>query len=275
MQSLWHEWPHILSRIEETHHLLLLTDYDGTLTPIVSRPEMALLSPPMKQLLVRLAATTSCTVAVISGRSLKDIQALIDIEGLHYAGNHGLEMAGPGFAWIHPQINLTLPLMEDLSQQLSTRLCEINGTIVENKGLTLSVHYRVVAPDQVDLVKNIFDDIVQPLKQKGRIRVTYGKMVHEVRPPLDWDKGKAVEYFIGRTEEVQGTQDILPFYLGDDVTDESAFQTMQDRGGVSIFVGGGDHATQASYSLDSTLEVQRFLTLVLEIGQGPKLPLHN
>ncbi|MFQ5826794.1 MAG: trehalose-phosphatase [Dehalococcoidia bacterium] len=269
MRPLWPEWHHILSRINGAQHLLLLTDYDGTLTPIVSRPELALLPPPMKELLTRLTAKRSYTVAVISGRALEDVRALVGIKGLYYAGNHGLEIEGPSFTWVHPQVDLALPLLEDLSRQLSARLGEISGAIVENKGLTLSVHYRMVAPDQVDQVRAIFDDIVQPWQQQERIRVTRGKMVYEVRPPVDWDKGKAVDYFLERSQEVQGTQNVLPFYLGDDITDEAAFQAVQDRGGVSIFVGRGDHESRATYSVASTQEVQRFLTSLLEMGQEP------
>ena len=269
MRPLWQEWHRILSQIKGTRHLLLLTDYDGTLTPIVSRPELALCPPLVRELLTSLAAVRQFTVAIISGRALRDVRALISIDGLYYAGNHGLEIEGPGFTWVHPQVDLTLPLLEDLSQQLSTGLGGISGAIVENKGLTLSVHYRTVAPDQTDKVKAIFDGIVQPWQEQGRLKVTRGKMVYEVRPPVDWDKGKAVDYFLQRTQQVQGTQHILPFYLGDDVTDEAAFQAVQDRGGVAIFVGRADHESTASYFLDSTKEVQRFLTSLLDVGQDP------
>ncbi len=272
MVPLWQEWRHILSRIEGARHLLLLSDYDGTLTPIASRPELAVIPPPIKELLSRLAAWEGGTGAVVSGRALEDVRALIGIEGLYYAGNHGLQIAGPGFSWVHPEAGATKPLLEDLAQELSARLGEVRGVIVENKGLTLTVHYRMVAPEVAGRVGAVFEAAVEPMRAQGKLRVTRGKMVYEVRPPVDWDKGKAVDYLVTKVQEVQGTRVVLPFFLGDDVTDEAGFRAVREREGVSIFVSGGDHESGASYSVDSVGEVQKFLGLLLEAGQGPKRP---
>ncbi len=97
-------------------------------------------------------------------------------------------------------------------------------------------------------------------------------MVYEVRPPVDWDKGKAVDFLVTKVQEVQGTREVLPFFLGDDLTDEAGFRAVREREGVSIFVSGGDNESGASYSVDSVGEVQKFLGLLLEAGRGPTRP---
>ncbi len=272
MLSLWQEWGRLLSRIDGARHLLILSDYDGTLTPIAPRPELALMPPPMKVILSRLAVWEGGTVAIVSGRALEDVRALIGIEGIYYAGNHGLEIEGPGFRWVHPEAGAIMPLLEDLARELSASLGEVRGVIVENKGLTLSVHYRMVAPEQAGQVRAVFEATVEPMKAQGKLMVTGGKMVCEARPPVDWDKGKAVDFLVTKVREVQGIGEVLPFFLGDDFTDEAGFHAVRKSGGVSIFVSGGDHESGASYSVDSIGEVQRFLVLLLEAGQGPTRP---
>ncbi|NQU73826.1 MAG: trehalose-phosphatase, partial [Candidatus Omnitrophica bacterium] len=128
---------------------------------------------------------------------------------------------------------------------------------VENKGLTLSVHYRLVQTGQVNKVKNIFHSTLRSFVRRKRVRVTSGKKVLEVRPRVELDKGKAILLMLGKLPFVR--PGVLPIYVGDDKTDESAFRVVNKKKGISIFVGGLNRRSSAEYYLKSTREVNTFL----------------
>jgi len=144
-------------------------------------------------------------------------------------------------------------------------LIDIEGVIVEDKGFSLSVHYRLVKKSEEKVVADIFKQITSPLLREGKIRVTSGKKVWEVRPPIDWHKGKAVETIIKEMRPVLGGKQVLTIYLGDDTTDEDAFRIIHRPQGWSIFVGLENPSSNADYFLDSTNEVVTFLSRLLEL----------
>ncbi len=265
MQHLFQSWQSFLSDIRAVSHTLLFSDYDGTLTPIVSRPEEAILPSEVKEKLRALAEKPTFSVGVISGRPLSEVKALVGIEGIYYAGNHGLEIGGPDLKLIVPVAEAARALIKDLTKQFSARLANIAGTIVEDKGLTLSIHYRLVKENEVNGVAEIFHQITSPLLQEARIKVTSGKKVWEVRPPIDWHKGKAVETIIKELKAVLKCEQLLTIYLGDDTTDEDAFRVIHRPQGWSIFVGQENSSSNADYFLDSTSEVLTFLSRLLEL----------
>jgi trehalose-phosphatase len=265
MQHLFQSWETFSSDIRATSHVLLLLDYDGTLTPIVSRPEQALLSSDNRGKLSALAKKSAFSLGIISGRPLPELKTMVGIAGIYYAGNHGLEIEGPGLKLINPMAQAAKAEMKDLAGQFSARLGGIEGTIVEDKGLSLSIHYRLVKQDEVDTAAEIFQQITSPWLQKGKIRITSGKKVWEVRPPIDWHKGKAVETI---TKEIKATHDgeqLLTIYLGDDTTDEDAFRIIHRPQGWSIFVGEEKPSSNADYFLTATSEVMAFLSSLREL----------
>jgi len=258
MEPLWDAWDRRLRpRVRRAKHFLLFSDYDGTLTPIVATPEQAVLSPDMKVLLGELSSLPRVSLAIISGRALEDIRRLVGIEGIYYAGNHGLEVQGPGLSWTHPRALEIASLIERLSRELEERLRKVPGALVEDKGLTLSVHYRLVPEGEEARVKQILDGVVSPWPD--RVKVTGGKKVYEVRPLLDWDKGKAVL----KLRELLEREGSLLFYLGDDVTDEDAFKALGDDG-IGIFIGPPGVPSHASYFLPTVEEARDFLTRLKE-----------
>ncbi len=265
MQHLFQSWESFSLDIRTASHILLLFDYDGTLTPIVSRPDEAILSPETRELLVKLTARPACSIGIISGRSLSDIKTMAAIEGIHYAGNHGLEIEGPDIKFTNPAAKTSQSEIKELASQLSARLGNIEGVIVEDKGLSLSLHYRLVKESGVNTVAEIFRQITSPWLSEGKIRVTSGKKVWEVRPPIDWHKGKAVEIIIQRIKKILNCQKILTVYLGDDKTDEDAFKIIHRPHGWSIFIGGENPSSSADYFLDSTVEVKTFLSRLLDL----------
>lgn len=185
MQHLFQSWESFTSAIEAASHVLLLSDYDGTLTPIVGRPDEALLSPEVRDKLCALAEKPAFSVGIISGRSLSEIKKMVGIKEIYYAGNHGLEIEGPGLQFINPEAEAAQEAMKTLAGQLSARLAGVKGVILEDKGLSLSLHYRLVQENEEKMVAEVFHQATSPLVQAGKIRVTSGKKVWEVRPPID------------------------------------------------------------------------------------------
>lgn len=232
---------------------ILLFDYDGTLTPIVERPELAVLSPDMRRLLERLAQRH--TVAIISGRSLVDIKKLVGLKGIYYAGNHGFEISGPMVRLVRPGTKRVRPTIAKLCEELRKKLNQIGGVIVEDKGLTASIHYRLVARGELGRMKRILGQIVKPHVGSGVIRITRGKKVFEIRPNIEWDKGKAVLWIINVIDP-KGM--LTPFYMGDDQTDESAFLALKNRG-VTVLISEKQKKSHAKFFLKNVGEVKILL----------------
>lgn len=233
--------------------LFLLLDYDGTLTPIVKKPEFAVLHKPMKASLTKLC--TKHPVAIISGRALEDVKKLVGIKDIYYAGNHGFEISNDK-SFVLPKALATKPLIGKLCSELEAQL-RVKGALVENKGLTASLHFRLVAQKDLPKLRKIFSRVAEPWIQAGKIRITLGKKVFELRPNLDWDKGKAVEWVI----KVMKKQEFLPIYVGDDLTDEDAFLALR-KNGVTVLVTERAKRSYAKYWVKNVNEVAKFLKLL-------------
>jgi len=231
----------------------LLFDFDGTITPIVERPDFASLSQEMRGLLKILARRYK--IGVISGRSLAEIKRLVGLRGVYYSGNHGLEISGPGIKLVKLQTKRARPLITDVCEKLSGELGGISGAIIKNKGFTASVHYRLVARGEVQSLKKIFEKTVKPYVDSGVVRVGCGKKVFEIMPNVDWDKGKAALWII---EVVDPDGKLTPIYIGDDRTDEDAFLSLKKRG-ITILVSEKPKKSHAKFYLKNVDEVKEFL----------------
>lgn len=270
MEYLFSAWPEIVPRLEAAGHILLLIDYDGTLSPIVERPELANLSQRTRELLQEVLDCHNLTVGIISGRALNDLKSKVGLEGLVYTGNHGLEIEGPGLRFVNTAAEEVRPTLQLLDQALSKELAAIRGALVENKGLSLSVHYRLVEEGLGDEVRNIFEQVVSRDRALGKVRTASGKKVYEVRPAVDWDKGKAIELLLKQCGEGKIKPKLLPIFLGDDLTDEDGFRIIEGHGGISIFVGEEDAESGARYFVRSTAEVEKFLEMLIGSKARPR-----
>ena len=240
----------------------LFLDYDGTLAPIVDKPEEAFLPKETRELIINLAKNSNCKIAIISGRAINDVKERVGIKNIIYAGNHGLEIEGPKIkfkARVHPKF---LTILNSIKEELTKKLSGIEGAFVEDKGLTLSLHYRLVDKKNISDVKTIFRETVITHSVGDRIRVKSGKMIFEVRPPIDWDKGKVVLWLLSRQQFINKNKKVLPIYIGDDITDEDAFCAIRNKG-LTIFVGLSKESC-AEYYLKSTQEVTKLLEKILE-----------
>ena len=171
---------------------MLLLDFDGTLAPIVDRPELAAMPDRTRRALERLMAIEGVTVAVVSGRGLADVRERAAIPGIAYAGNHGMEIEGAGLHRIHPQAAAARPELEAVAAVIEPALEGIDGAFLEDKGLTLSIHYRL-APDHAEEVREI---VLEAAGGRPGLEVSEGKMVMEVRPRVEWHKGRAVLFLL-------------------------------------------------------------------------------
>jgi len=266
MEHLLSSWPEIVTRMKSAKNFLLFADYDGTLTPIVDRPEGATLPNDIKQVIQQLSALPNCTVGIISGRTLTDIIDRVGLINLVYAGNHGMEIKElSGITTIDPAVRMSQPIIHGLYKVLVKNLSQIKGVQVEYKGLSLSIHYRLIAEGMLHDVTKIFEDATDIARKAGDIRITHGKKVFEVRPAVDINKGNAVRMLINkyRKDNLIDSRTLLPIYLGDDQTDEDGFKATEEYGnGISIFVGAPQAQSAARYYLNSPEEVIEFLKML-------------
>jgi trehalose-phosphatase len=265
LEHLLSVWPKIAKQLIDARRILLLTDYDGTLTPIVERPELANLPESTRLMLEALAQRYDFTVGVISGRALADLKDKVGISGIIYAGNHGLEIEGPGISFVNPVAEELKPIFRVMHYVLSRTLGTIKGVLVENKGLSLSVHYRLTGERKATEVEKIVKKVVGGAEAAGQAKITSGKKVYEVRPAVTWDKGKAVKLLMKKYGKGGRKSGLLPMYFGDDLTDEDGFRVIENYGsGISVFVGEEDQQSAARYFLKSPAEVATFLDMLLE-----------
>ncbi|KUO41121.1 MAG: hypothetical protein AVW05_02945 [Hadesarchaea archaeon DG-33] len=257
MEYLFNRWEEVERALASG--ALLLLDYDGTLTPIVERPELAILSPDMKELLKRVSQ--HYTLGIISGRSIADVKRLVGLEGIYYAGNHGFKIIGPGVELVKPEAERARPNLVKLCEELRKKLDNIKGAIVEDKGLTASVHYRLVAEEEFEYLKKIFEKVVGPHIDSGVVKITHGKKVFEIRPNVEWDKGKAVRWICG---VVDPKRELKPIYVGDDQTDEDAFSALKEKG-VTILVSEEPIESNAKYFVKNVDEVKTFFEKLINM----------
>lgn len=266
--SLWgEEWPLLQTQIRQADPLVLFLDYDGTLTRITVHPSKARLSGPLRERLRQLSRLPGVWVTLVSGRGLQDLKQKVGVEGIYYVGNHGLELQGPGLRHLHPAARKSRPVLSRIRDLLRKELKPLPGAWVEDKGLTLSVHYRQAKPEDRPLVETLFHQIVAPFLFKRQIRVTAGKRVCEVRPPVHWTKGTMVAWLLARQSVLSKGRKILPIYAGDDRTDEDAFKALRGRG-ITIAVGRSNPLTLAKYRVRSADEIGRLLGEILRIRLG-------
>jgi trehalose 6-phosphate phosphatase len=242
--------------------LAVFLDYDGTLTPIVARPELAVLAEGMRSTLRRLAGTWP--TQIISGRDLEDVRRLVGIDSLWMAGSHGFDIAPPrGFAGGNQVAPDVEPQVHRAVEELLRATADIPGVLVEDKRFSIAVHYRLADERSAPIIERAVDEVVA---RHPTLRKSYGKKVFQLEPALDWNKGKALLWLLQET----GQGDALPIYLGDDATDESAFAILEGRG-LGILVAETPRPTAAGYALQNPFEVQQFLERLASLGrEGPR-----
>ena len=231
---------------------VVFLDYDGTLTPIVARPELAILSDSVRRVLRRLAKT--CPVTIVSGRDVEIVRELVALDRLGYVGSHGLDIVGPSDGGLRHQAAQAFgPELDAVESALRLRTGGIDGVIVERKRFSISTHVRQVDPRRHPDVEAIVEDV---RRAHPTLRREGGKMLYELRPDIDWDKGTAVLWLLDQMR----IDPSMALFIGDDLTDETVFAALAGRGATVVVAGTGDQRpTLARFRLNDPDEVRMLL----------------
>lgn len=252
----------VLDQIAAALRLFCFIDYDGTLANIVASPELAYPHDKVPELLLALTRSPGVDVAIVSGRTLASLHALLEVPGLYYVGTHGVETQLPnGAVSLANGVAVIRSLLPRLKRQLEGALQAFPGVVLEDKGAALACHYRRVAADDAASVRDIVAQQVRAYRQRGTpLDILHGHQVVEIRP-LSINKGKAVSELFARYGS-----GALAIYIGDDQTDESAFQALPANA-ITVRVGTPQF-TAARYQVADPEEVVTFLAAILKTRQA-------
>ncbi len=242
--------PEVEEWIRVARRVALFLDFDGTLAPLVPDPAGARMDEAVRQALAAIASGDRSVVTIISGRGLDHLRERVGLPDLIYAGNHGLEIEGRGLSFLEPAAAAARGELRAVTQRLEPALRTIPGAFVEYKVLTTSVHYRNVAAEDRGRVERAVLEAVAPAA--GLLRLGTGKMLWEILPKTDWNKGAAVRWILDRV----GGDGMVSIYFGDDRTDEDAFRALPD--GLTFKVGCAER-TDARYRVSGPAAVEEFL----------------
>ena len=255
----------IVNNLRTASQCILFLDYDGTLVPICKEPSLARLSADTKKVLKDLTRNPSLSAGIISGRALGEIRKMVGVRDLFYAGNHGFEIKFKERVWTHPALKGFTAGLKKIVHELQSRTGGIKGILVEDKKLTVSVHYRNVKARSPGSILKVIAEILAPYPDA--FTVARGKKVFEIRPFVEWNKGKAVERL---TELLAIKSTAIRIYIGDDQTDEDAFCAL-GKDDISIRVGS-KKGSGAQYYCRGSGEVVTFLKMLNDVklvgGEG-------
>lgn len=247
-------------------HVLLLTDYDGTLADIAPTPAEATLSESVRLELAALAAFDDVTVGVVSGRRLDDVLERVGPAAEYGAGLHGLEMVGPESAFHHYALDSVESVIARLARDAARELQWCPGVLLENKKYALTCHVRLAPPDLGDRALEEFEALAEPQLEARTLKLLTGKQALELLPAVDWHKGRAAEWIRARVAP-RVDRPVSIVYLGDDRTDEDAFTALGDED-VVIGVGDRPHTHLIDWRLAGPPSVGRFFARLADYRRG-------
>lgn len=232
---------------------LLAFDFDGTLAPIVTRPDDAKVPMPVARRLKQLS--TLMDIAIISGRRVDDVLGRLHFEPTCVIGNHGAEDP------VRSQVDEAVRVMDGFRQRLHgvRDVLQQLGVMVEDKGASIALHYRLARDRQLasDAISDVLRDTSPDLKVFG------GKFVFNVVPKSANDKAQALAVLVARC------QADCALFVGDDVNDEPVF-ARRDPNWLTVRVGRDDFTSQAQFFLDSVSEMPAMLELIQEAAFASK-----
>ena len=250
----------LLAPLIDAQRLGVITDLDGTISPIMPLPDPALgtgplnggpqITPRSRELLAALANRLPL-VAVISGRAVTELRSRVGLNGIAYVGNHGIEQWRDGRSEIAPEARKFRASMVEALRELHDlqQTVRVDGLFIEDKRITVSVHYRG-APNHIEAAE-LIGPAVEAIAKRYGLRVFPGRKVFELRPPLDIDKGTTLRRLV---EEYALDTAV---YIGDDVTDVDALHTARElrEANTCYALGVGVQSDEAPQSLLETADL--------------------
>jgi trehalose-phosphatase len=259
VKYLFNYLENITQMLNKADKVLLFLDYDGTLAPFKNRPNDVITSNKVRNVIQRLLKVQKYKVIIVTGRRLIDIKQLLNLEGISYAALHGMNIAldnGNTHNW-KPDKDIR-PILNQIKSIVMDEFSEEKDIFLENKEYSLAFHYRMVKTDNTNAYIQKFLNIVKTVDTDRCLNILKGSKVIEIRPK-GWHKGKSVEFILKLFSE---QINILPVYIGDDITDEDAFRSIGNEG-ITIYVSNNSkQLTTARYYLKNPHEVLNFLDLL-------------
>jgi trehalose-phosphatase len=234
-------------------------DFDGTLADFDVDPAAVML-PESRQLLLQLLGKRSdISGGIVSGRRVADLRERVPVASLFFAGLHGLEIEGPDFRFAHHAVALAAPAISILSKELRRATKSLAGVLVEDKTLSVVLHTRGASKaDQLHATTR-FNALAEPFLNDGTLRVLPGDRILELLPNIDWAKGDAVRAIV-RHVESRTKETVWPVYIGDDSTDEDAFEEIGTTG---LTIAVSKRPAGAAFVIDDPPAVELFLKSIL------------
>ena len=243
-----------IRELKDGRHLLVLLDFDGTLAEFNPDPEAVELPGPRRNLLLALAAKPDTTLGIVSGRRLADVRGRTRLPPqVWYSGLHGLEIEGPGAAFVHPEARKAFAVLREVAGGLSADLSAMPGVFIEDKVFSLVAHFREASAGHAARVPEIVGKHARPHLESGLFRLMHGACMLELLPNIEWHKGSAVAWIL---ERVSADRDTATIYVGDDVTDQDAFRIVRGHG---LAIAASDRAQGADIRIDGPAEVEELL----------------
>ena len=263
----------LVREIMKMARAVLMADVDGTISRTAPTPQEAVVSQICHKHLSFLTGKLAL-VAAISGRPSSQIEEMVRVPDMVYIGNHGLERLAEGRHETSPEVRESARVIRATLDRLGPHL-EGEGIIVEDKGITASIHYRL--SPKPEFVKEEILQLLKSLPQVGNLRIVGGKMVLNLLPRIKSNKGTAALKLI-KDYKLEGA-----IYLGDDLTDLDAFKaihearTSSDFQGLAIGVIGKEMPKELALSADLTVNgvdgVERLLGwMVQNLKSGWQYP---
>lgn len=254
-----------LNHCQTDHPLHLYSDFDGTLVPLQADPAACHLTPSQASTLTALAGVPGLHITIVSGRRLIDLQSRVGIAGLGYVGNHGLEIATPSHNFVHPGALALVTRLARWQSTLQGKLERFVGAWIENKRLSLSIHYRNLAECRRQDFLAVIESYRSAITEDGQLLISDAKQVVEIRPNLAWTKGSAIQVvddyinddYINDGYINTDRKRAKRVYFGDDISDEDAFAQWQQD--LTVLVGEANRQTHANHRLGDYRQTHRLL----------------
>lgn len=260
MTPLADAWPELVCQMRAREACVVATDFDGTLVDLADCPGDVVMSPRARATLGRLASRSRVTVALASGRRLRELDALVGLPEAILVGNHGFEVRVPGRAAVYEQITGETRVSRMVLFGLQREASRVPGLWIEDKGPILTVHLRHVAPNDVPAAHAIVHDIVSPYR--SCCQALQGRQVIEIRPCRPVTKGSAL---CGALRQHGVAPDAFCWYFGDDVADEDVFTSLPS-GSATVRVGSHRPTSAARFVVNEPATVLDVLDALDEVA---------